>query len=105
MQREGFVLNDGNRPAVDEIVRLLDGLPLAIELAAARMRVLSPTQLVQRMGDRFTLLAGVRGPTARQATLEAAIDWPVIFALDSQVILRGHTPFRVVRVLIIFAVP
>ena len=50
-------------------------LPLAIELAAARVRVLSPAQLVERMRDRFRLLAGARGAAARQATLRAAIDW------------------------------
>jgi len=70
-----FVLGDGNRDAVAEVVRLLDGLPLAIELAAARVRVLSPTQLVTRLRDRFRLLAGSRTASARQATLRAAIDW------------------------------
>ena len=74
-QQPDFAIDDGNRTAVAEIVRLLDGLPLAIELAAARVRVLSPTQIVLRMKDRFTLLAGARGVTARQATLKAAIDW------------------------------
>ena len=62
------------RPS-QRIVRLLDGLPLAIELAAARMRVLSPAQLVERLRDRFALLAGARGAAARQATLRGAIDW------------------------------
>ncbi len=61
--------------AVAEVVRLLDGLPLAIELAAARVRVLSPAQIVERLRDRFQLLAGGRGLAARQATLRAAIDW------------------------------
>ncbi len=74
-QQAGFVLAEGNRAAVAEVVRLLDGLPLAIELAAARTRVLSPAQLVERLGDRFRLLAGARGAAARQATLRAAIDW------------------------------
>ena len=74
-QRPDFVLGATNRAAVAEVVRLLDGLPLAIELAAARVRVLSPAQLVERMRDRFALLAGARGPAARQATLRAAIDW------------------------------
>ena len=74
-QRPGFALDATNRGDVAEVVRLLDGLPLAIELAAARLRVLSPAQLVQRLKDRFTLLAGARGAAARQSTLKAAIDW------------------------------
>jgi predicted ATPase/class 3 adenylate cyclase/Flp pilus assembly protein TadD len=75
-QRPDFVLTEANRGAVAEVARLLDGLPLAIELAAARVRVLSPMQLVERMRDRFTLLAGgTRGAAARQATLRGAIDW------------------------------
>ena len=74
-QRPEFVLSAANRDAVAEVVRLLDGLPLAIELAAARVRMLSPAQIVQRLGQRFQLLAGARGAAARQATLKAAIDW------------------------------
>ncbi len=74
-QRPGFVVDERNRAAVTEVVRLLDGLPLAIELAAARARLLSPAQLVERLRDRFVLLAGARGATARQATLRAVIDW------------------------------
>jgi len=74
-QRRDFVLNETNRPAISEVVRLLDGLPLAIELAAARVRVLSPAQLVDRLTDRFSVLIGARGTAARQATLRAAIDW------------------------------
>jgi predicted ATPase/Tfp pilus assembly protein PilF len=74
-QRPDFVLGEDNRTAVVEVVRLLDGLPLAIELAAARIRIFSPRQLVARMKDRFQLLAGARGAAARQATLKAAIDW------------------------------
>jgi len=74
-QQPEFVLNPTNRAAVAEVVRLVDGLPLAIELAAARIAVLSPSQLVQRMKGRFHLLAGIRGAAARQATLKAAIDW------------------------------
>jgi predicted ATPase/class 3 adenylate cyclase/Tfp pilus assembly protein PilF len=74
-QRPDFVLSAANREDVGHIVRLLDGLPLAIELAAARARVLSPAQIVERMRDRFALLAGAHGAVARQATLRAAIDW------------------------------
>jgi predicted ATPase/class 3 adenylate cyclase/Tfp pilus assembly protein PilF len=74
-QKPDFVLGESNRAAVAEVVRLLDGLPLAIELAAARVRLLSPAQIVERMRDRFGLLAGARGAAAHQATLRAAIDW------------------------------
>ena len=74
-QCPGFAVDDDNRAIVAEIVRLLDGLPLAIELAAARIGVLSPAQVVERMQDRFALLAGARGAGARQATLRAALDW------------------------------
>ncbi len=74
-QKPDFVISDANHAAVAEVVRLLDGLPLAIELAAARVRVLSPSQLVERLRDRFHLLSGARGGAARQATLKAAIDW------------------------------
>lgn len=73
--RADFELGDDNRAAVAEVVRLLDGLPLAIELAAARVRVLSPAQLLERMRNRFQLLAGARSASTRQATLQAAIDW------------------------------
>jgi predicted ATPase/class 3 adenylate cyclase/Tfp pilus assembly protein PilF len=72
--RHDFALDDARRGAVAEIVRLLDGLPLAIELAAARMLALTPSQLLLRLHDRFKVLAGRRGVT-RQATLRAAIDW------------------------------
>lgn len=74
-RRPDFSLGAANRDDVGRIVRLLDGLPLAIELAAARINVLSPAHIVERMRDRFALLAGARGVAARQATLRAAIDW------------------------------
>ncbi|MCC6194406.1 MAG: tetratricopeptide repeat protein, partial [Burkholderiales bacterium] len=74
-QRSGFALGEANRAAVAEVVRMLDGLPLAIELAAARIRTMSPEQLALRMRDRFAILAGARGVAARQATMRAAIDW------------------------------
>jgi predicted ATPase len=60
--------------AIAELVRLLDGLPLAIELAAARARVMSPATLLQRMSERFRLLAAP-GRSARQSTLRATLDW------------------------------
>jgi len=61
--------------AVPQLVALLDGLPLALELAASRMRVLPPAQLLPRMGERFNVLTSARGRHDRQATLRATLDW------------------------------
>ncbi|MCK2212744.1 NB-ARC domain-containing protein [Actinomadura sp. ATCC 31491] len=72
----GFVLDEATREAVTEICRRLDGLPLALELAAARVRVLGVRELAARLTDRFRLLTqGRRGAPARQRTLRAMIDW------------------------------
>ena len=72
----GFGLTADNAAAVAEICRRLDGLPLALELAASRMRALSSTQLAVRLGDRFRLLtAGDPAAPARQQTLRATIEW------------------------------
>ena len=74
-----FALTATNAPHVARLVALLDGLPFAIELAAARVRVLPPKRILDRMNRRFDLLRGQRGRRsrtgARQATLEGAIDW------------------------------
>lgn len=68
--------NDETRRHVVRICELLDGIPLAIELAAARTRVLSPEQISLRLSDRFRLLTGgARSALPRQQTMEAAIDW------------------------------
>ncbi|MDH6215269.1 AfsR/SARP family transcriptional regulator [Streptomyces pseudovenezuelae] len=65
-----------NSAAVDEICRRLDGLPLAIELAAARLRLLTPRQIADRLDDRFRLLtSGSRTVLPRQQTLRAVVDW------------------------------
>src|SRR5262249_61191922 len=62
--------------AVGRICRRLDGIPLAIELAAARARVLTPDQIAARLDDRFRLLTGgARGALPRHQTLRALIDW------------------------------
>ena len=73
--RPDFALTDANRALVQRIVTLLDGLPLAIELAAARIVVMSPAQLEARLADRFRVLAASHGEASRHATLRGAIDW------------------------------
>jgi predicted ATPase/DNA-binding CsgD family transcriptional regulator len=71
-----FRLDDGNAESVAVICRRLDGIPLAIEMAAARARVLAPAQIVTGLSDRFRLLAGGRRDApSRQRTLEASIAW------------------------------
>jgi len=71
-----FAITEENAALVGEIVTRLDGIPLAIELAAARVRVLSPRQVLERLNERFRLLTGGdRSGLPRQQTLRAAIDW------------------------------
>jgi predicted ATPase len=71
-----FALTERNAMCVAQICYRLDGIPLAIELAAARVRVLSVEQIAARLDDRFALLTGGgRTALARQRTLEAAMDW------------------------------
>ena len=71
-----FALTDGNATVVAELCRRLDGVPLAIELAAARVRAMAPVDLLARLSDRFELLTG--GPpheAGRHRTLEAVVAW------------------------------
>ena len=71
-----FALSEGNGRAIAEICRRLDGLPLAIELAASRLRLLSPSALLERLDRALPLLTGAgRDVPARQRTLRGAIDW------------------------------
>lgn len=71
-----FQLGDDNEPIVARICSKLDGLPLAIELAAARLRAISPTQLLERLDDRYAVLTrGSRGAPARQQTLSWSVGW------------------------------
>jgi predicted ATPase/class 3 adenylate cyclase/DNA-binding CsgD family transcriptional regulator len=72
----GFVVTADHADAVAEICHRLDGIPLAIELAAARVRVFSPAEIVAGLHDRFRLLTGgARTAVRRQQTLRASVDW------------------------------
>ena len=70
----GFTLSDDDASIVGELCQRLDGMPLAIELAAARVTVMSPAELLAGLDDRFNLLSGGRR-RQRQRTLEATLDW------------------------------
>jgi predicted ATPase/DNA-binding SARP family transcriptional activator len=74
--RPGFRVDDVSAGPVAAICRALDGIPLAIELAAARVRALTPQQVAERLDDRFALLSvGTRSPLPRHQTLRAIVDW------------------------------
>jgi predicted ATPase/DNA-binding SARP family transcriptional activator len=74
--RPGFAVTDANAPHVTRICRALDGMPLAIELAAARLRALTPGQLAARLDDRFRLLTGgSRTALPRHQTLRSVVEW------------------------------
>jgi len=71
-----FRVSNENAPAVAQICHRLDGIPLALELAAARVRSLTPERIAAALDDRFLLLAGPRrGVVPRQSTLRASVDW------------------------------
>jgi predicted ATPase/DNA-binding CsgD family transcriptional regulator len=70
-----FTLTPDNAPTVAQVCHRLDGLPLALELAAARVKVLSVAQILQRLDDSFRLLVGAPTAPARQQTLAATLDW------------------------------
>jgi predicted ATPase len=74
--RPGFEVTEDNAGAVLRICRALDGMPLAIELAAARLRAMTPEQLAARLDDRFAVLTGgSRTALPRHQTLRAVVDW------------------------------
>lgn len=80
-----FTITEANRAAVEEICQKLEGIPLAIELAAARLAVLSPQQICDRLEDRFRLLkSSSRSTPGRQQTLRAAIDWSHDLLTDAE---------------------
>ncbi|MFD5177263.1 BTAD domain-containing putative transcriptional regulator [Nocardia sp. NPDC058379] len=85
-----FALDAGNADAVATLCRRLDGIPLALELAATRVRALGVHEMVARLDDRFRLLAtGHRGAPPRQQTLAAMIDWSWgLLDEDERVVLR-----------------
>lgn len=84
----GFALTDANAPAVVQVCRQLDGVALAIELAAARVKTLRVEQIASRLDDAFRLLTGgSRTALPRQQTLRATIDWSYNLLSDSERIL------------------
>jgi predicted ATPase/two-component SAPR family response regulator len=93
--RPSFRLSDDNADAIARICRRLDGLPLAIELAAARMRALSPVQLAQRLDDIFAVLVGgARSAPVRHRTLRATLDWSHhMLAADERAVFRRLAEF------------
>lgn len=83
--RPAFQLTEDNMPAVEEICRRLDGIPLAIELAAARVRSLSAGEILDGLQDRFRLLTGgTRTAMRRQQTLRASVDWSYALLTESE---------------------
>ena len=94
--RPEFAITDDNAGTVAEICQRLDGMPLAIELAAARVRVLSLTDIVTGLHDRFRLLTGgARSAVRRQQTLRASVDWSHGLLTDvERAIFRRLAVFR-----------
>ena len=86
--RSDFTVTDDNAATVAEICARLDGLPLAIELAAARVRALSLTEIVESLHDRFRLLTGgARTAVRRQQTLRASVDWSHVLLTEPERVL------------------
>jgi non-specific serine/threonine protein kinase len=94
-KRTQFGLTSQNAPAVVQICQRLDGIPLAIELAAARVRMMSVDEIAKRLDDRFTLLtAGNRSAPLRHQTLRAAIDWSYdLLTKSEQILFRSLSVF------------
>jgi predicted ATPase/DNA-binding SARP family transcriptional activator len=94
--RPGFAIDARTAPLVVQICRELDGIPLAIELAAARARSLTLSQITDRLGDRFRLLTeGSRAALPRHQTLRAVVDWSWALLDESErTVLRRLSVFR-----------
>jgi predicted ATPase/DNA-binding SARP family transcriptional activator len=91
--RPGFVVDEGNAAAVAEICRRLDGIPLAVELAAARTSHLEAVEIAERLHEALSLLRR-RGPITRHTTLRAALEWShALLATDEQILLRRLSVF------------
>ncbi len=90
-----FVVNNENAPSVAQICYRLDGIPLAIELAAARVKAMSPEQIAARLDDSFRLLTGGnRTALPRQQTLRATIDWSwELLSADERLLLKRLSVF------------
>lgn len=93
--QQSFAVTNANAPAVAQICASLDGIPLAIELAAARVKGLSVEQIASRLDDRFRLLTGgSRTALPRQRTLQAAIDWSYkLLSEEERVLLQRLSVF------------
>jgi predicted ATPase/class 3 adenylate cyclase len=95
LQRPDLVLDDAARATIHAISERLDGLPLAIELAAARIRLLSPAAILERLGRSLDLGGGARDLPERQRTLRSAIDWShELLSLGEQRLFRRLSAFR-----------
>ena len=93
--RPDFELTEANAPVIAAICERLDGLPLALELAARHLRAISPQALLKRLDRRFHLLVdGPRDAPRRQRALQATLDWSFdLLAPDGQVVLRRLSVF------------
>jgi predicted ATPase/DNA-binding SARP family transcriptional activator len=93
--RSNFDVNETTDRVIVEICRRLDGIPLAIELAAARTSHLTPPDILERLSDRFRLLTGGRRQVPRQQTLGAAIDWSYsMLSEEEKTLFRRLAVFR-----------
>ena len=94
-QRPSFGVNDDNAPVIARVCRKLDGLPMALELAAVRLRSMSIGDLDARLDQRFALLrSGARNAAPRQQTMEALIDWSYqLLSETEQIVLARLSVF------------
>jgi len=95
LARSDFALNEADESAVAEICRRLDGIPLAIELAAARVRMMPPGEILDRLSDRFRLLTlGGRTTPSRHQTLQATLEWSYrLLSASEQILFKRLSVF------------